>query len=272
MLLDKKLRYQLYLLRGFLGSCGVFGKLTTPLLVVGSPNSGTRALSATIATHPDIADHSEASLLWDRHFPYRNHDTHKTAHEVRRTDIMRLRGNFCFYRWRAGKTIVMNRHPENSVRIHFIKRIFPTAKIVHIIRDGHAAICSNYRSARQKAARKPYPFGGYLRPPGWRQWLHRPRLEQLAFMWNSATLYAAREGQRYVNDYLEIRYEALPESAATLIPQVWELLGLPWDKSLLTTLPAFDNRNDKWQKELTSEEIATIEQVAHEGLAFFGYL
>lgn len=272
MFLDKKLRYQLYILRGLLGSCGVFGKITTPLLVVGSPNSGTRALAAAIAIHPDITDHSEARLLWDKHFHHRNHDTHKTAHEVRHADVIRLRGNFCYYRWSSGKTTVMNRHPENSVRIHFIKRIFPDAKIVHIVRDGRAAVCSNYRSARQDKARRPYPFGGYLRPPEWRQWLHRPLLEQLAFMWNSAALYASREGQAYDNDYLEIRYEALPDAATALIPQVWSLLGLSWSESLLTMLPVFDNRNYKWQEELTNEEVATVEQVAHEGLSFFEYI
>ena len=100
----------------------------------------------------------------------------------------------------------------------------------------------------------------------------RPLLEQLAFMWNSAALYAAREGRTYYDDYLEIRYEALPDAAATLIPQVWERLHLPWSESLLARLPAFDNRNDKWQKELSREEIATVEQVAHEGLLFFGYI
>jgi hypothetical protein len=272
MLLGKKLRYQLYLVRGFLGSCGVFGPLHAPLFLVGSPNSGTRVLARAIAVHPDIADHSEARLLWDREFHKKNNDTHKTARDVRRSDIMRLRGNFCYYQWVSGKPLVMNRHPENSLRIHFMKTLFPEAKLVHIVRDGRAAVCSNYLSAQRKAIRRKYPFGGYLRPPGWRDWLHRPVLEQLAYMWNFAALYASREGKTYGADYLEIRYEDLPHAASTLIPRVWEMLGLSYAETLLPRLPTFEDRNDKWKQALSPEEVATIERLAREGLEHFGYL
>lgn len=272
MLLGKTLRYQLYLLRGGLGSCGVFGTLQPPLLVVGSPNSGTRILAQAIATHPEIVDHSEARVLWDKDFHHRNNDTYRSAQDVRRSDVRRLRGNFCYYQWVSGKSRVMNRHPENSLRIHFMKTIFPEAKLVHIVRDGRAAVCSNYRSAQRNANRRRYPFGGYIRPPGWRDWLDRPVLEQLAYMWNTAALYASREGRTYGDDYLEIRYEALPASAPVIITSVWGMLGLTASDALLDQIPTFENRNDKWKQTLSKEEVGTIERLAREGLEHFGYV
>jgi hypothetical protein len=272
MLLNGKVRFELYRLGGWVGSIGLFGKLHPPLLVVGSPNSGTRVLAQAIAAHPDIVDYSEARVLWDRDFHDRNNDTLKDAGDVRPSDVRRLRGIFCYYQWASGKRMVMNRHPENSLRIHFMKTIFPEAKLVHIVRDGHAAICSNYLSARNKPNRPKYPFGGYIRPPGWRDWLSRPVLEQLAHMWSTAVLYADREGRKYGDDYIEIRYEDLPDHAPERIAGIWKRLGLSVTDDLFGRMPKFENRNNKWRQSLSNDEVATIERLAREGLEHFGYL
>lgn len=272
MVWDKQLRYQWYLVRGMLGSWGCFGKLHPPLLVIGSPNSGTKILAQAIAVHPAITDHSEARLLWDKDFHQKANDTHKAASDVRRADIRRLRGNFAYYQWMSGKRLVMNRHPENSIRIHFMKTIFPEAKLIHIVRDGRAAVCSNYLSAQQKAERRRSPFGGYIRPPGWQDWLDRPVLEQLAHMWNTAALYASTAGQTYGDDYFEIRYEDLPRGASAIIPQVWKMLGLTVSDDLVTHLPTFEDRNYKWKQALSPDEVHTIERLAWEGLEYFGYV
>jgi Sulfotransferase family len=272
MMLGPKVRFQLYRMGGVLGSLGLFGKLHPPLLVVGSPNSGTRVLAKAIAVHPDIVDQSEARVLWDRDFHGRNNDTQKEAGDVRPADVSRLRGIFSYYQWASGKRLVMNRHPENSLRLHFMKAIFPEARLVHIVRDGRAAVCSNYLSAQHKKNRPKYPFGGYIRPPGWRDWLSRPVLEQLAFMWNTAVLYASREGRKYGEDYLEIRYEDLPKDAPSIISAVWKWIGLAPSEDLLSRMPVFENRNYKWKESLSNEEVATIERLAKEGLQEFGYL
>ena len=197
-------RYHIYLIRGLLGYCKVFGKLNPPVFIVGAPNSGTRALGKAVSLSPDLEDRSEARVLWDKDFHERRNDTLKTAEDVRTSDILRLRGNFCYYQWKSGKPIVLNRHPENSLRIHFIKKIFPSAKIIHIIRDGRAVVCSNCRSVMDNRDRLLNPFGSFLRPPGWRDRLDWPLLSQFAYMWNEAVLYASREGRKYGADYMEV--------------------------------------------------------------------
>lgn len=272
MPLRAKFRYQVYNVRGILGYCGLFGRLNPPILLVGSPNSGTQILAKAISLHPAIGDRSEARLLWDKDFHTKKNDTLKTAGDVRKADLIRVRGNFCYYQWLSGKLVVLNRHPENSLRIHFMKKIFPSAKIIHIVRDGRASVCSNYRSARRKKDRRSNPFGSYLRPPGWREYVDRPVLEQLAYMWKETVLYAAVEGRKYGDDYMEVFYEELPAQAAGIVRRIWDWVGLKFTDDLLGGLPSFENRNYKWTTELTKAEIAAIESIAGPGLRYFGYL
>lgn len=262
-------RHYLYLVRGLLGYCGAFGELNPPIFIVGAPNSGTRALAQAVSLSPDIEDRSEARVLWDKDFHERRNDTLKTAEDVRRADILRLRGNFCYYQWKSGKPVVLNRHPENSLRIHFIKKIFPSSKIIHIVRDGRAVVCSNYRSVMDRKERLANPFGSFLRPPGWRDRLDWPLVDQLAYLWNATTLYASREGRKYGDDYTEVFYESLPEKASSIVPALWQWLGVGRsDKEM----PEFENRNYKWKTEFAGAEIASIEEIAREALVHFGYL
>jgi omega-hydroxy-beta-dihydromenaquinone-9 sulfotransferase len=267
-----RLRYLSHIIRGWLGYLGLFGRLNPPILVVGSQNSGTTALAEALAVHPKIANRSEERVLWDKDFHSKNHDLLKTAEDATPATIRRIRGNFCYFQWLTGKPYVLNKHPENCFRIHYMKKIFPEARLIHIVRDGHAAINSNNKRAVPRPGDKPVPFGGYSRPPGWREWLDRPMLEQFAYMWKESALYAAREGRKYGKDYLEVRYEDLTENAPEVISRIWEWLGLEVTPDTVAQLPSFKNQNYKWKEKLSHDQIRTIRQVAYEGLRYFGYM
>jgi ribosomal protein L34E len=258
-------------LRGTLGSLGLFGRLHPPILCVGSPNSGTTILGEALGSHPQVENRSEARVLWDPRFHEVEGDTFRDAADAAPRDVRRLRGNFAWYQRSTGARVVFNKHPENCLRIHYLMRIFPEALLIHIVRDGRAAVCSNFTSATQKQARAR-PFGGYLRPRGWRERLDRPLLEQLAWMWNESVLYASVEGARYGAHYLELRYEDLPERMPAIAEQVWRWAGLEVRAEDLARLPRIENRNDKWRRTLAPEQIASIEDTARAGLERFGYL
>jgi hypothetical protein len=267
-----RLRYLVHVIRGYMGSLGLYGRLNPPILLVGSQNTGTTVLADALAVHLRIANRSEERILWEKNFHDKDFDLLKTAADATPADIRRIRGNFCYFQWVTGKPYIVNKHPENCFRIHYMKKIFPEARLIHIVRDGHAAINSNNKRAVPKPGSAPRIFGGYSRPPGWRQWLDRPILEQFASMWNESSLYAAREGRKYGDTYLEVRYEDLTADPSGVIAGIWKWLGLEVTPELLAKLPEFRSQNHKWKEKLSPEQIATIRRVAREGLEFFGYL
>jgi hypothetical protein len=266
------LRHRMHRVRGLAGSWGLFGRLNPPILMVGSQNSGTTVLGDALAVHPEIANRSEERVLWEKDFHSKDLDLVKTAEDATPAVVRRIRGNFAYFQWTTGKPYVLNKHPENCFRIHFMKRIFPEARILHIVRDGHAAINSNNKRAVPGPGEPRAPFGGYSRPPGWRAWLDRPPLEQFAFMWNESALYAAREGRKYGDDYLEIRYEDLTARGPEEIARIWTWLGLDATPEVLARLPVFRDQNHKWKEKLDPGQVETIRRVAREGLEYFGYL
>jgi hypothetical protein len=258
-------------LRGALGSWGLFGRLHPPILCVGAPNSGTTILGDAFGAHPDVENRSEARVLWDPRFHAEFGDTFRDADDATPRDVRRLRGNFAWYQRSTGAKVVLNKHPENTLRIHYLMRIFPEALLIHVVRDGRAAVCSNFTSASRKAARQK-PFGGYLKPRGWRDQLDRPLLEQLAYMWNDAVVYASTEGPRYGERFLAVRYEDLPDGMPALAERVWRWAGLDVTAEHLAALPEIQCRNHKWRNAFTPEQVATVESVAREGLERFDYL
>ncbi len=266
------LRNLKYGIRGLLGVAGVFGRMNPPLLMVGSPNSGTTVLAETLGRHPDLYDRSEAGLLWDSRFHHQDETARRTPDEVTLWRRIRLRGNFSFYQWRTPAKRVLNKHPRNSLRIPYMREIFPQARILHIIRDGRAAVRSNLESFRNSSRRRKLPFGGFTRPDDWKDWQDRKPVERFAHMWNENVLTASREGNQLGEDYREILYENLEQNGTGIIQQTWEWLELEVPTNSSEKIPNFENYNHKWKQELSLEDVRTIERVAREGLEKFGYL
>ena len=84
-----------------------------------------------------------------------------------------------------GKARFVNKHPRNSVRIDYLRRVFPDARFIHVIRDGRAVVSSIVAQIRGRARRAKQPMGGFCRPPGWRALLRDDLVEQTALQWQA---------------------------------------------------------------------------------------
>jgi hypothetical protein len=161
-----------------------------------------------------------------------------------------------------------NKCPGNSVRIEFLKEIFPDAIFIHIIRDGRAAAYSIMRSRRKHS-------GAYwsVKPPGWQDLLKLPLVDACALQWKMTVETILQSAEKLPRvQYIEVKYEEFVSRPAEIFEQVGEKCDLVWPDDLLQTITAgMDNRNFKWQMEMQDVDKNTLDLLLGDFLKQLGY-
>ncbi len=242
------------------------GLSRSPVIVVGAPNSGTTMFVRALNMHPRLVDRSEERVLWDPgfHRPGIRTDYRSAEHATAWKKFV-IRGNFNYFYRAFGKKRIVNKHPENSLRLEFIREIFPEAFYVHLIRDGRAVVNSNLE--RKK---KGVPFANWVVPADWRDWEHKDRVEQYAHMWKSCvdSIQSMASNLKY---FREVSYEELASDQDRIFFELFEWLGLHPDKQVMSMIPRVENRNFKWKERLTREQLEMIYRHAGDTLVRNGY-
>ena len=114
------------------------------IFIVGSPRSGTTILGEILDKHPEITQWYEPYFIWDRHFRDAEDDVRGTqdATPVVQDQIV---ASFLRYQEKTGSNIIVDKSPRNSLKIPFIRKIFPGSKFIHIIRDGRDVTLSIHK-------------------------------------------------------------------------------------------------------------------------------
>ncbi len=112
--------------------------------IIGSPRSGTTLVGDILDLHPQIGRWYEPYFVLDRYFRNAPNDC-RTAADA--TDDVKayISHAFDYYRIKYGCSIVVDKSPRNSLKIPFLRQIFPEAKFIHILRDGRDSILSIHR-------------------------------------------------------------------------------------------------------------------------------
>jgi len=166
---------------------------------------------------------------------------------------------------------LVEKTPENCLRLPFLLALFPDARVLYLTRDGRSNVHSLVEGWKQ-----PHLFAGYRVPeklaipgytrerwaftliPGWRVLAHCTLEEVCAWQWircNEAVL-AHREETAGRVPYLTIRYEDLVAQPARTLPQVADFLGLDFDRDLARHAEGLPQINavsapdrDKWRRQ-----------------------
>lgn len=109
--------------------------LSAPIFVVGAACSGTTLLASTIRRNIDVTYTGEVNELWKRYVAFTKYDL---IPEGRANDrvIGKVRDAFARLVEDTGGTRLLEKTPANTLRLPFVMRVFPDARVVHIIRDG----------------------------------------------------------------------------------------------------------------------------------------
>jgi hypothetical protein len=251
--------------------------------IVGVGRSGTSLLMTALDSHPMLALPPETQFVWRHVARWPRATLAQTRTRLAtETNFARLEfdldeffapftsgrevfSNACAYRrifelWaeRTGTSRIGDKSPKNIEYLPLIKRIFPAAKVIHLIRDPRDVFLSRTK-AKWSAGRS--------------------RLAQ-ALAYRAQFDMARRIGPRLFGEsYLEVHYEEILSSPHAELGRICSLLGVPFDRKMLDREksarthvfreeiewkqavlgPLLTENRDKWRKELSSGDVAFIE-------------
>jgi hypothetical protein len=163
-------------------------------------------------------------------------------------------------------------------RVGFFSEIFPNAKFVHIVRDGRA-VANSWLQMNW--------WGGYRGPGLWQWGPLPPSLQEewdaseksfvvLAGLCWRLLMDSFREASTKLDEsrYLEIRYEDFLLSPEQSLREIVAFLGLPWSDRLSRVIMEGridSSRSRAFERDLTPEQLGTLEGCMRDALARSGY-
>jgi len=275
--------------------------LRPPIILVGTQRSGTTYLGSVLGNMPEIAYWEEPRHIWTRGNAYTRNDRLTEQHarpRVRRA----IRSAFAHH---AGDKRFAEKTPSNCVRLPFIGRVLPEARILLIVRDGRAVLRSTgeimnsgfasnriLRRAKQtpiwewpaylgqtasaisrKITKKPLKYWG-TKPPGWKEWVGLPRDEMIAHQWAGSIMCAINDAEKLDQDQLLMfRYEDLMQQPEATARRIADFLRLDQTNTFIEriTATADPTRSDKWKSQLDQHTLDTVRPIMLPALERLGY-
>lgn len=177
---------------------------------------------------------------------------------------------------REGKNRWGEKTPAHIFRLNEIRKCFPNARIIHIVRDPRAVICSNIKAFN----------GGQFN-----DW----NIYSLAKYWVRCMRVHARQVAARNDRYMLVRYEDFVTRPRTVLEDVSSFLGVTFAEKMLnahlaasdyvrpgrsgkipamhalTEKPLDSSRTDAWKQILSPEQSKLIEQIAGDEMTRMGY-
>lgn len=177
----------------------------------------------------------------------------------------------------AGHLRGVEQTPETSFVLPAALRAYPSARAVHIVRDGRDVVCSLLERGWLGAERAGRDDAGLSYGAHPRFWVEPERAEEFrsssearraAWAWRSYAAAARAAPDRT----LEIRYEELVSEPAAIAGRLAGYLELNPEPLKASLAKAFDRSIGRYRKDLTPSQLADVEAEAGALLRELGYL
>ena len=245
-----------------------------PVFIVSPPRSGSTLLFETLSRAPNVYTIGSESHRLFESLPPLHPETH--GYQSNRLDasaatadiVKELHARFSARlldrdgKPPSSKTVrMLEKTPKNSLRIPFLRAVFPNARFVYLYRDVRQTLASMIEAWNSGQFRMYPQLPGWTTPPwslmlteGWRDLIGKPLHDIVAGQWQSATirmlddLHNVPESNRCVS-----RYDALLADPAAEIARLCRALDFAWDRPLQGALPLAKHAvsppdPDKWRK------------------------
>ena len=264
----------------------------SPIIIGGSPRSGTTLLRVMLDSHSNIYCGPESNLFlqprvktkkvikglsWRFDVSINKIELLLKSSECLAEFIERFFNELCFDH---GKKRWGEKTPRNVLNIGYIFKHFPKSKFIHVIRDGRDVVCS----LRKLPGRK-YVNGGFVMFD-----IERP-FDECVTRWVNHII----AGKIFFNDprYHEILYEDLCKHPKNTLKKLCKFIDEPYDVQMLryyesNHLPKSRDDNmyyhvagtkksvyiksiERWRKEFTKDEKIQFKKLGGDLLIQFGY-
>jgi hypothetical protein len=273
-----------------------------PVFVSGCSRSGTTVTFETLAASGKFLNFGyEIPQFWNAlHGPLNNGWQSEAANAEQAQPAHRDAAQRYFFQ-RLGIGRVLEKTCINTMRVDYLHRLFPRARVVFIHRDGRDNVSSmieGWRHGRTDGGFGleqffgPFPErvainGGEFRewhfflPPGWRAYNQASLEEVCAFQWVSANRLALDARARIPEDqWIQVRYEDLFDRPVEMFATMFDRLGVPFDDAVRarcanladhpTSIVQGPPQRQKW-KERNRDAIERIRPVIGPMMARLGY-
>jgi protein-tyrosine sulfotransferase len=255
-----------------------------PIVIGGSPRSGTTLLRRLLDAHPRIVCGAETGIFLPGRPPV---DAIAWGYDVRPEALWQLvrrspsqaafiEAFFRSHGAKVGKPRWSEKTPLNVAHLPWIWEHFPEARFVHVIRDGRDVVCSmRTHPDRRFVDGKPVTVP---RPP--------EPVDSLIRRWVTST----GQGMAHRRDprYREVRYEELVERPREVITELLTWLGESFEESILSEregsaeagrrgaewdarAPIQSSSVGRWRTDLSPEDLDAVRRVATVRLVELGY-
>lgn len=115
--------------------------LKPPIFVLGNARSGTSLLANLISAHPSLVKWHEPRTVWLYADPGRPHDEFD-EHDASEGAVRYIRKRFLRYQESHGGRRVVEKTPQNVLKIRYVQAIFPEATYLYIVRSPFSYVSS----------------------------------------------------------------------------------------------------------------------------------